>query len=276
MDVDKVVITNMGALKEKYGSKMARVDRALALLVAADRKRGVETRLVSVDSTADMQAVGAAAVADKGDQKGVKAAVDAVFRAYHPDYLLILGAPDVIPHQELRNPAYDPAGDDDRVVPSDMPYACEAPYSKNPARFVGPTRVVGRLPDLPGNADPAFLASLLGTAARHRTRTRADYRKYFSVTAQAWEKSTALSLTKVFGSSAAMATSPPRGPAWSTAQLSPRMHFINCHGAPSDPNFYGQRGNSYPVAHSAARIVKKIMNGTSFSTTNSCSYASNC
>ena len=56
MDVDKVVITNMGALKEKYGSKMARVDRALALLVAADRKRGVETRLVSVDSTASVTA----------------------------------------------------------------------------------------------------------------------------------------------------------------------------------------------------------------------------
>ena len=197
----------------------------------------------------------------KDDQEQVKAAVDAICKTYHPDYVLILGAPDIVPHQDLKNPAYDPQGDDDKLVPSDIPYACEAPFSNNPRKFLGPTRVVGRLPDLRGRAEPAYLVSLLGTAARHKTRARSDYQKYFSASAEVWKASTSLSLTKMFGNSDAMATSPPKGPAWTAAQLGRRTHFINCHGSPSDPNFYGQRGGSYPVAHSAKKLVRKIMNG---------------
>jgi len=262
MPIDKVIITNMGALGEKYGKGMSRIERALLRLVAADGKRGLETKVVAVDSAGAMEAVGGRLVTDKDDQREVKAAVDAVCEAYRPDYLMLLGAPDIFPHQDLRNPVYDPRGDDDRVVPSDIPYACNAPYSKDPRRFVGPTRVVGRLPDLLGVANPAYLVSLLGTAARYRTRARADYQKYFSVSAEVWKGSTALSLTKLFGSGDAMATSPPKGPAWTPAQLGRRVHFINCHGAPSDPNFYGQRGNRYPVAHWAKRLLRRVMNGT--------------
>jgi len=262
MQMDKVIITNMGALREKYGKRMPRIERALLRLVAADGKRGLETKVMAVDSAADMEAIGGRPAMDKNNQKQVKTAVDAVYQAYRPDYLMILGAPDIFPHQDLRNPVYDPRGDDDRVVPSDIPYACEAFYSTDSRRFIGPTRVVGRLPDLMGSADPAYLVSLLGTAARHKTRARSDYQKHFSVTAEVWKESTALSLAKLFGSGAAMATSPPKGPAWTPAQLGRRVHFINCHGAPSDPNFYGQRGNAYPVAHSAKRLIQKIMNGT--------------
>jgi len=262
MQIDKVIITNMGALRKKYGKSMLSIERALLRLVEADRKRGLETKVVAVDSIGDMENVGGRPVTDKDDQKQVKTAVDAVCQAYRPDYMMILGAPDIVPHQDLRNPAYHPQGDDDKVVPSDIPYACEAPYSKNPAKFIGPTRVMGRLPDLLGTADPRYLVSLLGTAARHRTRSRGDYQKYFSVTAEVWKGSTSLSLTKLFGSSSAMATSPPKGPVWTTAQLRPCVHFINCHGSPSDPNFYGQRGRRYPVAHSASRLERRIMNGT--------------
>jgi len=262
MEIDKVVITNVGALKEKYGNKMTRIEKAIGRLITEDKKRGLETKLVAVDSVADMKALQGPTVTDKNDQKLVKKAVDAVFMAYQPDYLMILGSPDIIPHQDLKNPAYDPNGDEDRVVPSDIPYACEGPYSKDPRKFIGPTRVVGRLPDLKGVSDPAYLVSLLGTAARHKTRSRIDYQKYFSVTAEVWKESTSLSLTKLFGSSSAMATSPPKGPTWTPSQLAKRLHFINCHGAPSDPNFYGQKGRNYPVAHSAGKLVKKIMNGT--------------
>jgi hypothetical protein len=59
-----------------------------------------------------------------------------------------------------------------------------------------------------------------------------------------------------------MATSPPKGPSWKNTELGRRVHFINCHGSPEDPNFYGQRGRNYPVAHTAKKLVKKIMNGT--------------
>jgi hypothetical protein len=133
---------------------------------------------------------------------------------------------------------------------------------KTPGKFLGPSRVVGRLPDLLGENDPAYLISLLGTAVKHKSRVRADYQKYFSVTADVWKESTSLSLTKLFGSSADMAASPPKGPVWSSSQLSKRIHFINCHGSLSDPNFYGQKGSKYPVAHSAEKLVKKIIDGT--------------
>jgi len=262
MKLDKVIITNMGALKEKYDERFGRVQTAIERLIVADKKRGLDTKLVAIDSASDMSAVHGEAVKEKEDQRAVKKAVDAVFDAYAPDYIVILGAQDIVPHQDLKNPAYDPGGDDDKVVPSDIPYACEAPYSNKPGDFVGPTRVVGRIPDLVRSGDPAYLVSLLGTAARHKTRTRADYQKYFSVSAEVWKDSTALSLTKIFGSSASMATSPPKGPSWTNAELGRRVHFINCHGSPEDPNFYGQRGRSYPIAHKAEKLIKKIMNGT--------------
>jgi hypothetical protein len=262
MNPDKVIFTNMSALRQKYQSGIGRIEKAIARLIAADAKRGLATRLIAIDSPADMAAVQGEAVADPKDQRAVKRAVDAVYGASAPDYLMILGAPDIVPHQELRNPVYSPGGDDDKAVPSDIPYACETPYSKRPEDFVGPTRVVGRLPDLVGTRDPAYLVSLLGTAARHKARPRSDYQKYFSVSAEVWKGSTALSLTRIFGDSAAMATSPPRGPNWTPTELARRIHFINCHGSPEDPNFYGQSGNSFPVAHTAKKLVKRIMNGT--------------
>ena len=52
---------------------------------------------------------------------------------------MILGAHDVVPHEDLDNPAYSQGGDDDNRAWGDLPYACDAPYSQDPARFVGPT-----------------------------------------------------------------------------------------------------------------------------------------
>ncbi len=174
MKPDKVIITNMGALKDKYQAGVGRVEQAIRRLIAADSKRGLNTLLVAIDSAADMAAVQGQAVADRLDQQAVKFAIDAVYDAYEPDYIMILGAPDIVPHQNLKNPVYDPQGDDDKVVPSDIPYACEAPYSKQPADFIGPTRVVGRLPDLVGSRNPAYMVSLLSTAARHTARPRSE------------------------------------------------------------------------------------------------------
>jgi hypothetical protein len=262
MKVDKIIITNNSALRKKYGKTLPRVKRAIARLVVSDKRRGIKTTLVKIDSASHMKKVQGKAVKNKDDQKQVKAAVDAIYRTYQPDYMMILGAPDIVPHQELENPTYDPDGDDDKVVPSDIPYACGAPYSTNPAHFIGPTRIVGRLPDLFGTADPAYLIFLLGVASRYKTRPRSHYQQYFSVSAEVWKHSTALSLDKIFGSSDVMATSPPEGPNWTKTQLRPRVHFINCHGSPSDPYFYGQQGTDYPEAHSAKKLRRKITNGT--------------
>ncbi|RPI76180.1 MAG: hypothetical protein EHM45_13735, partial [Desulfobacteraceae bacterium] len=262
MKPDKAIVTNRKALQAKYGVHFIKIEKALFKLIAADQKRGLETKLVEIDSAAHMAEVHGSQVNQADDQKQVKAAVDAIYKTYKPDYIMLLGAPDILPHQDLKNPAYDPDGDEDKWVPSDVPYACEAAYSTDPTRFLGPTRVVGRLPDLLGKADAAYFVFLLGTAARHKTRNRSEFQKYFSVSAEVWKNSTALSLTKIFGSDTALATSPPKGPAWTEAQVRPRLHFINCHGAAGDPFFYGQRGSQYPKAHSAKQLKSKISNGT--------------
>ena len=52
-------------------------------------------------------------------------------------YLMLLGSIDVIPHQDLRNPVYADDKEDDPRAWGDLPYACEAPYSKDVADFVG-------------------------------------------------------------------------------------------------------------------------------------------
>jgi hypothetical protein len=44
--------------------------------------------------------------------------------------------------------------------------------------------------------------------------------------------------------------------------LSLRSHFFNCHGASNTPQYFGQTGQQYPVAHDAAYITGKLMPGT--------------
>jgi hypothetical protein len=259
---DKIIVTNLKALRKKYGRNgLSRIRAAVRRMIAADRARGLQTRLLAVDSASHMKRVKGAAVTDSSSPRQNKAAIDSIFTSIRPDYLMILGATDVIPHEDLINPAY--GGDDvDQYSYGDIPYACEQPYSQQAEKFIGPTRVVGRLPDLTGGTDPAYLIALLNTASKWTSRERSDYADYFAVSAAQWANSTTLSVQKLFGSDNGLSLSPTAGPKWSNALLSRRAHFINCHGGQTDPQFYGQKGNKYPVAHEAAFITGKIAEGT--------------
>ena len=259
MSIDKVIVTNVTALKAKYGSAYGKVRAALAALAASDKARGLNSKLIAIDSSADMKAVRGRAVSSPRDQRGAKAAIDAIAKKHEPDYIVILGAPDVVPHIVLSNPM----ADEDRSVPSDLPYACDVPYSRDPARFLGPTRVVGRIPDQLGASDPALLVGLLGIAAKYRTRERALYGDPFALSAKTWQKSTRLSVETTFGSGTKLLTSPPDGPKWSKAQLAPRVHFINCHGNTLTPIFLGEfPEQTYFTAHDSAQLRAKVSEGT--------------
>jgi hypothetical protein len=260
--VNKLIVTNDAALRAKYLKGYARVAEALKRLVAADEARGLVTRVVRLDDAKAMKAMRGAAVTDPESAREAKAAIDAAYRAIRPEYLMILGAPDIVAHQNLLNPVYAPDDDDDRYAPSDLPYACEDPYSQKIADFRGPTRVVGRLPDLNAYADAAYFVRVLGVAAQYRERSAAKYAAFFGLTALQWQKSTALSLANTFGSAAAMHRSPPEGPGWKASQLDALTHFINCHGGSGTPEFYGQRGESYPVAMRSSNLGGKVRNGT--------------
>ncbi|HEY3130480.1 MAG TPA: hypothetical protein VGL91_13550 [Acidobacteriota bacterium] len=258
---DKVIATNLSALRQKYGSGADKIKAAVRKLIVSDKKRGLRTRLVALDDAAVMKKLKAPVVTKAADPKQNKRAIDALFRALLPDYLLLLGATDVIPHQDMKNPVY--GGEDlDALAYGDLPYACEAPYSQRPQDFIGPTRVVGRLPDLTGGNDPAYLLGILETATRWKMFSQRDYAGCLAISTYEWRGSTEMSLQKVFGASADLQLSPPRGPRWNKLFLARHCHFINCHGAPADFHFYGQRGKNYPVSHDASYIEGKIIEGT--------------
>lgn len=264
MAVDKIIVTNASALTAKYGSAgYAKIDAALKKLIAADAKRGLADKVIALDSKTAMAAYGAP-VGSAADARATKKAIDAINAHEQPHYILILGATDVVPLVPLKNPVYSPKPDEDndKTVPSDLPYACDAPYSTDINRFVGPTRVVGRLPDLVGAKNPQYLLKLIAYATSYKTLTPADYQKFFGLTAHEWHASTSQSISNLFGDSTGMNDAPPSGPKWTKAQLSPRVHFINCHGAHRDIAYYGQKGDDYPTAHSADLLKDKIGPGT--------------
>lgn len=260
--MDKLVILHRGGLRAKYGAAgLTKIEAALKALVSADKRRGIDTSLIALDLAAAMKPV--PVLPARIDAKALKGAIDALVKARQPHYLLLLGGPDLLPMVPLQNPTHGgELGDVDKVVPSDLPYACEAAFSTDPNRFLGPTRVVGRLPDLPAAKAPDLLLQLIRAAARSKPLPREAFLDSFGLSAQVWAASTRLSLTNTFGHADRMRLSPPDGPRWARADLAPRMHFINCHGAEDMPEYYGQQGDGYPVALRSAQIRDRITAGT--------------
>ncbi|UYQ91327.1 hypothetical protein MKQ68_14635 [Chitinophaga horti] len=261
MKTEKLIVTNLAALTRKYGSKHKSILSDLKLLQASDKKRGLGTQLVFLDKAADMQKFKAKAVTDPANAKQNKDAIDALYKHFSPDYLLIVGAQDVVPFQLLNNLLYS-EDDGDQKVASDLPYACEASYSVSAAKFIAPTRVVGRLPDIPGGSDPAYFHALVQDVINHQPGSDKDYKKYFSVSVSEWQKSTEESLRNMFGEHSSLFISPVKGPKWTSSQFKPKTHFINCHGSLDDPAFYGQKGKVYPEAVNATLLAKKVTPGT--------------
>src|SRR5436190_3939403 len=141
----KLIVTHKGNLQWKYGSKFPRINSLLKKLHDADKKKGLETKVVFVDDSASTQKAGVKKIKVWSEQE-CKRIVDDLYQKHIPAYIVILGAQDIIPFQEIDNPAED----DDVIVPSDLPYACDTPFSRKIEKFTGPTRVVGRIPDIPG------------------------------------------------------------------------------------------------------------------------------
>ena len=249
----KILVTNRAALVAKYGtSGVKKIEKAVDGLISADRQRGLNTRLIYLDSAS----LGSKKVTDPRDPVENKAAIDAVAKKHRPEYLVILGSHDVVPFQELKNKLFDPAdpdADDDRFAGSDLPYACESPYSQNTAKFLGPTRVVGRLPDLTGATTPRYLIALIKAAAKAKGFTRPD--EAFAISAKVWEKSTKISVRNILGSVPVVLTSPKKGPTFGKAALGGKVHFVNCHGDKEDHTFAGE----FPVeTYSTAMDARKL------------------
>lgn len=242
---DKILVTNCAALTKKYKNGARAVLDAVRDLIAADKSRGLTTELVDISDPVKMKAFKGKAVSGPGNERQCKDAVDAINAGAKPDYLVFVDGTDVVPHLTLNNPT---PGDGDANVPSDLPYASDAPYtSRDPAKYAAVTRAVGRIPGVTGATKPDFIVKQLKAAAAYKSRKRADYVDYFAISAQVWDGSTALSVENIFGNNA-IKTCPPTGTPDVRRLLAPLSHFINCHGAEADPHFYGQKGDDYPVS----------------------------
>ena len=259
----KLVITNKKNLLYKYGKKSTEIFRLLNDLKKADKTKKLNTIIVYVDDAASCKSAGVKQISSNTDRE-YKRVVDDLYKKHVPVYIAILGAQDVFPFQEIDNPAED----EDVHVPSDLPYACDASYSRSIEAYTGPSRVVGRIPDVPGKqSDTSYLKIIIRNNINQKPQACENYMDYFSVSAQVWKKSTAMSLHKIFNDNDKMFTSPKNkevtGARYTKTQLKPRMHFINCHGAKTDPVFYGQRGQTnYPEALKSDMIDKKITSNT--------------
>ena len=143
--LDKIIVSNRSALLKKYTEQeLRRIEDAVADLIASDERRGIETRLFYLDDKA-MRDFGGRPVRGPADTRGNKDAIDKLYKQYSPDYIMILGAPDVVPHIKVTNLTHD---EDGQIIDSDLPYACDTRFHRDARRFLAPTRVVGRLPDI--------------------------------------------------------------------------------------------------------------------------------
>lgn len=260
---DKVVFTHVDALRAKYGSTgVRRLRAALRLMITSDRGRGLITTVVDVSSAAALRPVGESRIADAGDHDRFRQVLDAVCALAEPDYVLLYGGPDIVPLVPLVNPM--PAPDPDPDLPSDLPYAVpNAATGWDTAALVGPTRVVGRLPDTLGAGGldgAAAYGRLARAAARWRRVDRAALGDPLCLSTARWQLSTAASARAVLGSAAAVRLAPPVTGPWAGEGLDARLHLVNLHGATADPRWTGDPG--FASALASADLTGRRLPGT--------------
>ncbi|RFS25016.1 hypothetical protein DVR12_07470 [Chitinophaga silvatica] len=260
----KLIITNKSALKEKYGPDFQLILDDLNALKADDNERHLDTQIVLIDDADQMQSYQATAVTTANNEAQCKQAIDELYRYFTPGYIMIVGSQDIVPLQRLKN-LLPGDHDPDAFIPSDLPYACDTPYNTDPGVFVSPTRVVGRLPDIPAVPDVSYLRTLIANIINAVPGALNEYLPYFSISTFDWQASTQNSLLSIFGNHDKMVVFPGNedltGTNW-TSELLPKTHFINCHGAINNPGYYGQKLTDFPLALRSDILKDKISKGT--------------
>lgn len=258
---DKLLVLHRSRLRQKYGASGARrIVAALDRLIAADADRGIESVRVDLSTGRSMRRYGLGGVGDHDDVEAMVTAVQRVALLAEPDYVLLVGGPDVVPHVAVVNPLAGTA-DPDPDVPSDLPYACTDGFTTDANRLVAPRLAVGRLPDLPGADDPAPLIAIIDAARTWIPFAAAHYRRHLTVSTVTWKGSTEETSDRLFGAVDVRLT-PPDGPDWTDDELARPTHFLNLHGATADPRFFGEDlTGAFPVAHEATAVVGRLAPG---------------
>ncbi len=266
METIKLSVTMRQGLERKYdAAALGRIARAVQDWVAADARRGIRNIHVALDDRASMQAVGAAPISGRATVGTIKRAIDKLWRRLNPDYLVLFGGDDIVPMFVVPNPSYDPNGDTDRQVPTDNPYASSLPFrSSERDSYLVPDRVIGRIPDVPSSGDPSWLVDYLATATAWTSQPANVYTDMYAICCDAWDRAGDACVQYLSAPARSLLISPPTSDTSPVGRrrLSLKVHMVKCHGAQLDPKFYGQRGNSFPVALTSATLKPRLQSAT--------------
>lgn len=260
----KLSITCRKKLAAKYDQDaLASIDAAVRAWIAADKARGLKTVHVAVDDAKALKPFKVPAIKGSVTAQKVKKTVDALVKKLNPDYIVLFGSTDVVPSFEVPNPSA--SEDDESTVPTDNPYASSQPFSRaRRASYLIPDRVVGRIPDVPGSGDPAWLVSCLSVASSWQAGARNMYDKDLLVCCDTWEGGGRECVDYIGRDPSKLLLSPPAKTASASVRgrHGARLQMIKCHGAGLDSQFYGQKGNSYPPVLSSVALQGRVQKKT--------------
>ncbi|RKR80393.1 peptidase C25-like protein [Mucilaginibacter gracilis] len=257
----KLILSIKSKLLTKYTSSINALEAVLHSLIASDQQRGITSILIYIDQPTAASDYGFPVMTTVSDT-ACKQVIDSLFRTQQPDYIVLFGADDVFPFFLLDNHLHTIDKDVDQTVPSDYPYACDAPASRDATTYTNPIRVIGRIPDLPGIADLAYVQGLVNDIIQFRSAAQSDYQSYFAISAAKWINSSLRTAQNIFNDSDSVLPSPPQTSNFQPQDLQPLSHYFNCHGRLNAPDFLGELNGNTPVCLSPANLNGNIRKGT--------------
>lgn len=233
MSKTKIIVTNKSVMLQKYPDDWELLEHKINHdLVQFDLERGIETVLIYLDDPFEMEDY---IVHHHESDAENKRAIDYIYNKYSPTFLIILGANDVVPFQWLLNPKYTKASTRvQKYMPSDLPYACDHPYSQRVDDFFAPSRIVSRLPDVEENGElgATVLYHMIYNITHTKPNPETHYRHPWAVCTTQRITPMELSLADMYDPNTVIPkTAPPNGPDWDTKYYEKRIHFHILHGS---------------------------------------------
>lgn len=231
-----IIVTNRSAMVSKYGRRETdSIFLALNMLDAVYIERGLSSFVLLIDSKEQMSVFGAKNVTDSMNQKQVKDGLTRVCKSEKPDYIVLVGSSDIIPHQCLKHPEEEGV-----LIPSDLPYACSSPYSTPIDSFLNTDYMVSRIPDVVKglsfnaiNEAHAFI-KLINGICRQKSCEAEEYRDYFAVASADFKGPITEAVTKMFGNSNVLQCCPPHKEVWEKEQLECLFQYYVLYGFESN------------------------------------------
>jgi Peptidase family C25 len=266
----KLSVTVNCHLERKYKpDALKQIDAAIQAWINADaKKRGICTVHVAVDDPAAMlqvwrdyfpEAPRVRPVLGRVTARKIKRAIDDLWEQLAPDYLVLFGGTDIVPMFVVDNPNYSAKGDDDKKVSTDSPYASSFPS------YLVPDRVMGRIPDVVSDRDPAWLVDYLATATSWKSKRASFYRETYAICCDQWRYPGKKCMQYIPKPVSELFISPPTRDILTSARnrLSARLHMIQCHGSPKDTSFYGKKdGGRFFQAITSATLRPRLKPAT--------------